>query len=174
MAGQAVTRDTDTKALTEALLDTLEDIRAGMLGVSGSGQHMQPMTHFLDRKTHTLWFITSRETDLVRAVGTGDRAHFTLMDEDEGFYACMSGTIRQSDDRAKLEELWSPMVSAWFEGGPEDPDAVLLHMALTEAAVWRNTAGALKFGVEMARALARSDKQPDIGEHAVVPLGIAA
>jgi hypothetical protein len=32
-----------------ALFDALDDVRTGMLGIHGSEQHLQPMTHFGDR-----------------------------------------------------------------------------------------------------------------------------
>jgi general stress protein 26 len=55
------------------LFDVLDTQRVGMLGVVGSNQNMQPMTHHADANAGALWFVTSKDTDLVRAVGTGAR-----------------------------------------------------------------------------------------------------
>jgi len=166
--------DTDTAKLRDALFDALDKERAGMLGVSGTGDHMQPMTHFTDREAGCLWFITSRGTDLAGQLETGPReAHFTLTASDGKLYACMYGALAQVENPAKLEELWSPMASMWFDGGKDDPDVRLLQMRLDEAAVWLNEAGALRFGMEMLRG-ATSDHDPDVGEHGVVDLRQAA
>ena len=94
-----------------ALFDAMTEVRAGMLGVEGSGQHMQPMTHFLDEDTAELWFITASDTDLVRAVGQGARAHYCVISKDQTLHACLSGTIVQSQDTDKLDALWSPVAT---------------------------------------------------------------
>ncbi|MHA6263301.1 pyridoxamine 5'-phosphate oxidase family protein [Arenibacterium sp. CAU 1754] len=159
---------------SKTLFDVLEDTRTGMLGITGSGQHFQPMTHFADADEKTLRFITARDTDLAKAVGLGGQAHYTLTNEDKGFYACVSGPIMASENQAKLKELWSPMVGAWFDGGPEDPEAVLLEMPLAEASIWQSTTSGLKFGFELARALMSDERKPDVGDHVVLNFGAAA
>jgi general stress protein 26 len=164
----------DTAKLREALFDALKDDRAGMLGLSGTGEHMQPMTHFTDREAGCLWFITSRQTDLAHHLAIGPReAHFTARTGNGKIYACMSGHLTRAEDPEKLEELWSPMASMWFDGGKDDPDVLLLRMDLQEAAVWVNDAGALRFGIEMVRG-ATSEHDPEVGEHGVVDLRAAA
>lgn len=150
------------------LFDVLGDQRVGMLGVTGANQHMQPMTHFADANSAELWFITSKETDLVRAVGKGARGEYCLVTSDNDFFASLTGTIEPSDDRNKLRELWSVVASAWFEDGRDDPDVALLRMTLQEAAVWTSTDSGMVFGLEIARAALSSDHQPDVGEHLVL------
>lgn len=154
----------------DALFDVLESNRVGMLGVVASDQHMQPMTHFSDREGAEIWFITSAQTDLVRAVGLGARAHYCVMVPAGDFYACLSGTLEQSGDRAKLDELWSTVTSAWFEKGREDPDVALLKFALHEAAIWTSTDSSVNFGLEIARATVDAGHKPDVGDHTVIRL----
>ena len=163
----------EQKKMADDLFDMLGTCRTGMLGVEGSGQHMQPMTHFADPDTRDLWFVTARQTDLVRAIGSGGTAHFIITSDKDDFYACMSGPIGQSNDRERLETIWSPMVEAWFEGGVDDPEVVLLRMPLASASVWRSTVGPVQFGIEMVRALA-TDVRPDVGEHMVIDFNVAA
>ncbi|MFW5655666.1 MAG: pyridoxamine 5'-phosphate oxidase family protein [Roseicyclus sp.] len=166
--------DVDTAKLRDALFDALESEHAGMLGVSGTGKHMQPMTHFTDREAGCLWFITSRETELARHLESGAReAHFTLTTSNGKLYACMSGFLARVHDSAKLDEIWSPMASMWFDGGKDDPDVLLLQLRLDEAEVWLVEAGALRLGIEMVRG-AMSEHDPDVGEHGVVNLRAAA
>jgi general stress protein 26 len=163
---QAEARDT--------LFDTMSDVRAGMLGVQGSDQHMQPMTHHLDRDTGEVWFITSRASDLVRALGSGATAHFTITGQDHRTWACMSGPLVKSDDAAKLDEIWSVVAAAWFDKGREDPDICLLQLTLSSAALWTATGNPLVFGLEVARANMTEDKKPDLGSHVIIDFSTAA
>jgi general stress protein 26 len=160
-----VSDTTDTPR--DALFDALDRCRAGMLGVTGSGAHMRPMTHFADRDSGRLWFLTSRKTDLAEQMGAQAQAMHCVMDEKNGFHACIAGSIRESRDQAKIDEVWSPMTAAWFEGR-EDPDILLVEFTPREAEIWRSTDSTIRFGLEMLRANLDRDKQPDLGSHDVV------
>jgi len=157
----------------EMLFDAFEEARAGLLGVEGSSQHMQPMSGHLDREARQVWFITSRKTDLVSAVGQGATAHFTLQNPGDMFYASLKGPIVQVADQAKLDALWSPMSAAWFRQGKEDPDIILLRLDLLEAAMWETTDSTALFGWEMLKANVTGE-QPDIGSHTVLNFAKAA
>lgn len=156
--------------LKTTLWQRLNDQRAGMLGIDGTGMHMQPMTPYAEPDSNAVWFISAAESDLTRAAG-GKTAHFAFQSPDERFYACISGTIRKSDDRGKLKELWGTIPEAFFEGhGPEEADAVLLQMTPDEAAVWTSETGRLEFAAEIARAAASDSARPDLGRHDVIAL----
>lgn len=157
-----------------ALFAAMDDVHAGMLGVEGSGQHMAPMTHFHDPQTAEVWFITAADTDLVRAVGLGGRGRYCVVGKDQTFFACLTGALEQVEDKAKLHQLWSPVTSAWFKDGADDPRVVLLRLTLQDAAIWASTGNTLVFGFEIARANLSEDHTPDVGEHVVVRFDEAA
>ncbi len=155
---------------TGQLFDQMDEVRAGMLGVEGSGQHMQPMSHHIDRDARTLWFITAADTDLVRAVGAGAMAHYCVVGQNHDFYACLKGRLSVSHDEARLDEIWSAVAAAWFENGREDARVTLLKLDLDEASVWSNTSSSMVFAIEIARANLSAGHKPDIGEHKVIDL----
>lgn len=140
----------------------LEKLHAGMLGVEGSGQHLQPMAHHVDREGRRLWFLTKRDTDFVQALHPGAKAHFAVIAKAQDFHACMSGLLRVRDDRAKLDEIWSAVSAAWFEGGKDDPELTMLALDLESAAIWASTANTLAFAWEIAKANA-TESMPDVG-----------
>ena len=39
-------------------------------------------------------------------------------------------------DRAKIEELWNPILKAWFPEGLDDPSLCLLKVTVEEAEYW--------------------------------------
>ena len=147
----------------EALLwRELEKLHAGMLGVEGSGQHLQPMAHHVDRGERCLWFLTKRDTDLVQALHPGARAHFAVISKAQDFHACLAGPLTVEGDRAKLDQIWNPVSGAWFQGGKDDPDLVMLALRPSSAAIWASTASTLAFAWEIAKANA-TDAMPDVG-----------
>jgi hypothetical protein len=59
-------------SLTEArenparqLWDEVNSVHAGMLGLEGLHNHMQPMAPHADPKTNTIWFFSKKDTDLI-------------------------------------------------------------------------------------------------------------
>ena len=40
------------------------------------------------------------------------------------------------DDRAKIEELWSPAMKLFFPGGKDDPNLRLIHVRADSAEYW--------------------------------------
>ena len=163
--------ETDAKG---QLFDQIAQIKAGMLGVEGSGQHFQPMAPYADRDAGEIWFITSRDTDLAKAVVPGAKAHFTFIGEDRDYWACTMGEISQVEDREKLDELWNHMAAAWFAGGKDNPKITLLKLSLQSAEIWSATTNPLVFGLEIAMSNLREEKTPDIGEHTTVAWRMAA
>jgi general stress protein 26 len=149
------------------LFERLGDLRAGMLGVGGSHGHMRPMTHYLDQDGAAILFLTSRQTDLAREVGDGSAAHYCLVDDGDGFYACITGTLSPSRNEARIDEIWNPVAAAWFTGR-DDPDLLLLSMPMRKAEVWTSTDSTLHFGIEIVRANLDPDRVPDVGAHDVV------
>jgi general stress protein 26 len=149
----------------EQFWDELDGVHAGMLGVEGSGQHMQPMAPELDRKANTIWFFSRRDSDLVKALKGGAKAHFCVVGKNQDYHACMSGTLAENPDRSKIDQYWSQVVAAWFAKGKEDPSLTLLEFKLNDAAIWASSSNAIKFGWEIAKAN-MTGEEPDVGVRA--------
>lgn len=152
----------------EQLFDEIERIHAGMLGVVGSGLHMQPMAPQLDRETATIWFFTKTDTELVKAITPGARAHFCVVGKDHDYHACIAGRLMVRRDAAKLDEYWNSIVEAWFDHGKADPKLTMLALEIEDAEIWASTGSALKFGWEIAKANFNPEDEPDVGVKAHV------
>ncbi|MDP5306343.1 pyridoxamine 5'-phosphate oxidase family protein [Paracoccus spongiarum] len=154
--------------LRDRFWDRLDDVNAGMLGLR-SDLRFVPMSHYADRDSAALWFITARQTDLARHLADGPQPALHLVtDGREGLFARIEGQISLSEDRAKLDELWNAVASSWFEEGRRDDDIQLLRFDAGEAEVWL-TGGSLGFLYQIARSKLTGDK-PDLGEHGMIAI----
>jgi general stress protein 26 len=156
------------------LFDVLDGVRTGMLGLAGGDGGLQPMTHFPDAKAGVIWFISSTETDLVSALGTGKAAQYVVIAKDHDAHISLRGTLHQVHNAAKLDALWGPFVAAWFEGGRDDPRVALLRFDPEIGEIWASSASTLKVGFEVIRANLDATHQPDIGTKATVHFATAA
>lgn len=150
----------------EQLFDHLKDVRAVMLGSPDHQQHMQPMAPQVDEENGTIWFYTNKSSDLVKALSsTRGEVHLCVVEKD--YQACLLGELNVAHDEAKIDEFWSPVVAAWFEGGKSDPDLTMLRFRPRNGSIWASDKNPITFAWEIAKAN-RKDQTPDVGERASV------
>lgn len=153
----------DDRDLEKRLWSELDKARFGMLGLTDGRSHMQPMTAFCDKERGAIWFFTKRSADLARQTAEGRYAMFTIMAKDQEFQACIGGDLVPDHDLAKIRAFWSPMVSAWYPEGRDDPDLTLLKLVPVDAQVWVARGGPLRYAFEAVRANL-THTEPRVGE----------
>lgn len=146
------------------LWEEMKNVHAGMLGVEGSHQHMQPMGHMADPDNGKIWFFTGKDSDLYKDIGQGARAHFCVIGKGQDYHACLSGELSENTSQAKKDELFNDMAKAWWKSA-SDPDLALLEFDLEDAAIWASTKNPIRFAWEIQKAK-HSDKDPDLGARA--------
>ncbi len=114
----------------------------------------------------TVWFITERDTDKVRAVAADPRVNVSY--SSKAGWVSLSGTARLNEDRDKLRELWDASAGIFMSGGPDDADNVLLEVTGVTAEYWESP-GKVSAVIGLAKGLV-SDAEPDLGDNATVTL----
>jgi len=154
----------DLAAVQTRLWDEIEKRGGtGMLGLTRSGDHYQPMTAFVERGANQLWFFTRQDTDLVRELGEASTAMFVF--QADRLQACIGGALTTAYDRGRMDKYWNPVVAAWYPGGKDDPQLTMLRLDCVDAEVWINDEGPVRFAVEIAKANA-THQTPDAGGRA--------
>lgn len=135
-----------------------------MLGLEGAwAEPPRPMTaQVLDDADHgPLWFFTAKSTALAQALTATGPALFTFVSKGHDVFATVHGNLTPDTDPAMVERLWSPFVAAWYEGGKDDPDLLLLRFDPMRAEIWLN-GNSLVAGLKM---LLGSDPKQDYQDH---------
>jgi general stress protein 26 len=68
-------------------------------------------------------------------------AHFASKGHD--LFASIHGELSVNNDRAQLDRLWNRFVAAWYPGGKDDPNLVLIRFDVEHAQVWLNESSLL-------------------------------
>ena len=154
--------------LIDEFWDRLPQVRGGMLGIEGQGRLVAMSPQVDDDVPGHVWFITAKGTDLAKGVTSGPKpAQFVVADAGAGLYADVSGMLRHSTDREALDEVWSFVADAWFEGGQHDPDVCLLQFTPAQAEISVTPGSGVRFLYEIAKANL-TDENPDQGQQGVV------
>jgi general stress protein 26 len=82
----------------------------------------------------TVWFISERDSHKTRNITLNPQVNVAYASHDS--WVSLSGTAEVVDDLDKLKELWNTFTGAWLEGGPENPDNVLIKVTGESAEYW--------------------------------------
>lgn len=99
----------------------------------------RPMTAQVDGDDDRgpLWFFTSTDTELGRALETGPaEGVMTFASKGHNVWATAAGRLSVDMDRAAIDRLWNPFVAAWYEQGKDDPKLRLLRFDADDAEIW--------------------------------------
>lgn len=147
------------------LKELLEDIDFCMLTTFSNGKlRSRPMSTQKMEKDGELWFFTNDNSLKVSEIEADPRVNCAYSKPDDNCYVSVSGTASISKDRAKIEELWSPILKAWFPEGLDDPTLCLLKVQVEEAEYWDAPNSTLVQLVGFVKALATGTEM-SYGEH---------
>jgi general stress protein 26 len=159
--------DTRTESI-EKLKELVEDIDFCMLTtIEGDRLKSRPMSTQQFEFDGDLWFFTSDNTHKVDDILKDPRVNVAYSQPGEDRYVSVSGRASVVRDRAKIEELWSPVLKAWFPEGLDDPTLCLLKVAVEEAEYWDTPSGKLVQLFGFVKALA-TGQEMEVGDHAKI------
>ncbi|GAB3686928.1 pyridoxamine 5'-phosphate oxidase family protein [Angustibacter aerolatus] len=144
------------------------DIRIGMVTtVDADGTLVsRPMTLQETEFDGDLWFLLHPDSRLATSVRAGSRVNVALSSRSS--WVSIAGTGEVLRDTARAKDYWNPMLSAWFEDGPEGADVALLKVAAESAEYWDSPGSTVTTLLQLART--RLTGRPYEGEHDVVEL----
>lgn len=81
-----------------------------------------------------IWFITERSAEHTRNLQAHPQVNVAYAGDSS--WVSVAGTAKVVDDPARLEEYWNTFTDAWLEGGPDNPENVLVHVETDTAEYW--------------------------------------
>lgn len=149
----------------EKLGELIKSVRIAMLTtVEGNGTlHTRPLATLQYENDGELWFFTKIDSAKVQEIEEDMHVSVAYADTDNNVYVAVAGTADIVRDRAKAEELWTPMAKAWFPQGLEDPELVLLRVRAERAEYW-DSPGRAAYLLGVAKA-SLTGKQTNMGEN---------
>lgn len=149
----------ERKAAVAKLAEMIKDIKVAMLTTvddDGSlrSRPMQTQNKAFDGQ---IWFFTYKDSAKSHNVEKDARVNVAYSEPDDDRYVSISGRASVVVDRAKAEELWSPVHKAWFPQGLEDPQLALIRVDVDHAEYWDTPSSSMVQLFGMAKALATGE-----------------
>ncbi len=159
---------TKTEAEARETLAKLVDAeRFCMLVTHGEGGILVSRPMSVQQRTDDwdLLFVTQRSTAVAQQ---SDGKPVNLSFIGKGSFVSISGTGRIENDEAKKAELWNVFNEAYTEGGPENPDNVILTVKAESAEYWDSPNSVVTLVGVLAAAVTKAP--PPSGDNAQVDL----
>ena len=84
-----------------------------------------------------LWFFTARDSDHFRDIEKDNKVQLIASNDKAQKYLSIYGNATHIIDHKKIDELWNPMLKAWFNG-KDDPNLALININMESAYYWNN------------------------------------
>ena len=155
-----------------SIADKIKDVKFGMLTTSDDTRTLasRPLTQQQVEADGRIWFFVSDEAGYTRDLLNNPQVNVSFVDTGDSLYVSVCGHAELLKDRAKAEELWSPLVQAWFPGGLDDPKLSLIKVTIQSAEYWDSSASKMMQFYEMAKSAITGEPPKDLGEHGRIDL----
>lgn len=141
----------------------IEKQRIAML-TTLQGDHLvsRPMASLARPEDGKIYFV-SRMDEKIGEIGGSAPVNLAYSDPHKNTYVSISGLARTTQNREKLQELWSMWIEAWLPEGPDGEDVALITVDPNEAKVWESTSSTLLYAGKVIAAVIRQ-RPPDGGK----------
>ena len=117
----------------------IKDVKFAMLTtVTAEGHlHACPMTtNQTELEKNEIWFIGDKTTETVTDIRANPQVNLGYSSTDAKDFVSINGKAELVEDKAKLDELWSPIYAAYFKEGKEDANIQLIKVVPNGAEYW--------------------------------------
>lgn len=131
------TENLEHREALKKLKSLVEGIKTCMLATNMQylPLNVRPMHTLQIDDTGNIWFFNSKDSMQYTDLQQDSRVQLFYADPGKTEFLSVYGTATSSRDQDKIDELWNPMVKAWFSG-KEDPDLMLLRISPQDAYYW--------------------------------------
>ena len=96
-----------------------------------------------------LWFLSAEDSHKNQELQSDPTVVLLFQGSPHSDFLQLKGRATISRDRAKIKELWEPIIKTWFTGGVDDPRITVIKVTPEEGYYWDNKHGTLVAGVKM-------------------------
>ena len=96
----------------------------------------RPMSCAKVEKDGCLWFFSQKSSEHNQHIERDNKVQLFFSNPNSSEYLSVYGSASISTDKAKIEELWNPMLKTWFNEGKDDPQISLIKVTPESGYYW--------------------------------------
>ncbi len=118
-------------------------------GASTGSGGARPMSVQQVDDAGNLWFLSADDSRKNREIARDPAVKLYFQGSAHSDFLTLHGRASISRDKAKIKELWEPIIKTWFTGGVDDPRITVIQVTPSEGYYWDNKHGDAIAGVKM-------------------------
>lgn len=95
------------------------------------------------------WFLSASDSHLNQELALNAAVTLFLQGSPHSDFLQVNGRATISTDKARIKELWNPLIKTWFTGGIDDPRITVVKVTPTDGYYWDTKHGFAVAGVKM-------------------------
>lgn len=97
-----------------------------------------------------LWFLSAADSHTNLEIGLDANVKLLFQGSPHSDFLHLQGKATISRDKARIKDLWEPILKTWFTEGIDDPRITVIKVTPSEGYYWDTKHGNLVAGIKMA------------------------
>jgi len=165
-------RDEQGEAGRERIVEIVEDAQVAMLTTSTEDgrQVSRPMAVQEAEFDGDLWFFAYDDSAKVAQISAAPEVNVAFADTRRNAWTSITGRAEVVRDRTRAEDLWTPVLKAWFPDGLDTPGLTLIKVHADTAEYWDGPSSTVGMALGTLRAAVTKDPDRDPIDNGTVRL----
>lgn len=133
------TENLNNKEAIDKLKSLVDDIMVCLFCTdlkTDDGATCSPMSAIKVCDQGNIWFFSEKSSDKNKAIAADKKVQLFFSHPGKSSYLFVNGDAEIILDKAKIEELWSPIAKIWFKQGKNDPNISIIKVTPINAYYW--------------------------------------
>lgn len=108
---------------------------------TGESIRTRPMSVQQVDESGTFWFLSPNDSHKNADITADSNVQLLFQGSEHSDFLSIYGEATISTDKAKIKELWEPLLKTWFTEGEDDPRITVIRVDTKEGYYWDNKHG---------------------------------
>ena len=152
------------------LRNLIDEVNIAMLVTKHEDHlHSRPMATSDVDDDGNIWFFTNEFSGKIDQLEKDPHVLVSYANPANNTYVSVRGIASLITDKSKLQELYTPVLKAWFPEGLDDPKLALLKVTTEQAEYWDGSSNKMVTFFNILKAVVTGEKY-DSGNHGKINL----
>lgn len=146
-------RDLAGAEAIECIKDIIDDAETGFFitgGGTGDSRGVRPMSVRETDDNGAIWYLGAIDSHTNQELQANPTVKLFFQSGENAAFLELDGHAEVSQDKARIKQLWEPLLKTWFTEGEDDPRIIVIKVTPKSGYYWDNKHGGIVAGAKMA------------------------